>query len=72
VKRTRADESTGVVIYICTETTQGNSLCSYLYLKLEKNVMFFFFYLLSSFFYKIEEQEGGTGPVCAGGKGVRR
>jgi hypothetical protein len=47
VKRTRADEPVRVVIYICMETTQGNSLCSYLYLKLAK-MSCFSFYLFSS------------------------
>jgi hypothetical protein len=32
----------GVVIHICIETTQGNSLCSYLYLKLAKTSHFSF------------------------------
>jgi hypothetical protein len=36
VKRTGRDEPVGVVIHICMETTQGISLCSYLYLKLGK------------------------------------
>jgi hypothetical protein len=31
-----------VVIHICMETTQGNSLCIYLYLKLAKMSCFFF------------------------------
>jgi hypothetical protein len=61
VKRTRGDKPIGVVIYICMETTQGNSLCSSLYLKLAK-MSCFSFYLF--FFYKIREQEGGTGSVC--------
>jgi hypothetical protein len=53
-------------------TTQGNSLCSYLYLKLAKpNVSLFIFYVFS--FYKIEEQEAephlGKGGVGIGGRG---
>jgi hypothetical protein len=55
VKRTRADEPVRVVIYICMETTQGNSLCSYLYLKLAK-MSCFSFYLFSFYFYKVGEQ----------------
>jgi hypothetical protein len=35
--RTGGGESTGAVIYICIGTTQGNSLCSYLYLKQAKH-----------------------------------
>jgi hypothetical protein len=41
------------------ETTQGNSLCGCLYLKLAKTSCFS--YHLSFFFYKIRKQEGGTG-----------
>jgi hypothetical protein len=36
VKRIRRDEPNGVVIHICMEISQGNPLCSYLYLKLAK------------------------------------
>jgi hypothetical protein len=42
-----------VIIHICMEMSQGNSLCSYL--KQTKMSIFFF--------YKIREQEGRTGPV---------
>jgi hypothetical protein len=59
---TRRDEPIGVVIHIYIETTQGNSLCSYLYLKLSKT-SYFFFYLLCFFFYKVGEQEGRTSPA---------
>jgi hypothetical protein len=52
------DEPVGVVIHIYMETTQGNSPCSYLYLKLAETSCFSF-YLLSFFFYKIREQDGG-------------
>jgi hypothetical protein len=48
------------------ERTQGNSLCSHLYLKLAK-MPCFSFSLLYFFFYKIKEQEGRTG--CAQGSG---
>jgi hypothetical protein len=37
VKRTGRDKSIGAVIHVCMETTQGSSLCRYLYLKLEKH-----------------------------------
>jgi hypothetical protein len=46
--------SVGIVIHIFVETTQWNSLCSYLYLKLAK-MPCFSFYLLCFFFYKIRE-----------------
>jgi hypothetical protein len=49
VKRTERGESIGVVIHICMGTTQGNFLCSYLYLKLAKrHVSHFIFYVFSS------------------------
>jgi hypothetical protein len=53
---TRADEPIGIVMYICMEITQGNSMCSYLDLELAKMSCFPFF------LYKIEEHEGRTGP----------
>jgi hypothetical protein len=62
VKRTGRDEPAGVVIHICMETTQGNSLYSYLYLKLAKTSCFSS-YLLCFFFYEIGEQEGRTGSA---------
>jgi hypothetical protein len=49
MKRTGRDEPAGVVTHMCLETIQGNSLCSYLYLKLAKASFFFFlFYVISS------------------------
>jgi hypothetical protein len=78
VKSIRGDEPNGVVMHICMETTQGNSMYSYLYLKLPKSHVFLF-YLFSFFFFKIREQESGTcteGTVTSGrgeitGKGGR-
>jgi hypothetical protein len=66
VKRIARFESIRFVIHICMETTQGNSLCRYLYLKLAK-MLCFSFYLLWFFFYKIGEQEGRTGSGRGGG-----
>jgi hypothetical protein len=71
VKRTRIDEPVGVVIHTCMETTQGNFLYSYLYLKLAK-MSCFSFYPLWLFFYKIREQEGRISSVGAGGGTGRR
>jgi hypothetical protein len=72
VERSGRDEPIGVVIHICIETTQGISLCSYLYLKLAKTPCFSFAFLYF-FFYKIGEQEGRTGSarwgVDTGGSG---
>jgi hypothetical protein len=67
VKRIRGDEPVGVVIHVCIEIKQGNSLCSFLYLKLAKTSCSFYF--LSFFLYKIREQESGTGPAGVGGGG---
>jgi hypothetical protein len=46
------------------ETTQGLSLCSYLYLNLTKMPCFSCYLLF--FFCKIREQEGGTGSGGGG------
>jgi hypothetical protein len=59
VKRTRRDEPIRLVTHVYMESAQGNSLCSYLYLKLAKTLCFSF-YFLCFFFYKIREQEDGT------------
>jgi hypothetical protein len=68
VKRTGRGESTGAILHIYMGTTQGNSLYSYLYLKLAKHhVSCFIFYVF--FYYKIEEQEAGT--CSAGGCGEK-
>jgi hypothetical protein len=49
VRRTGRGESFGAVIHICMGTSQGNSLCSYLYLKLAKHhVSCFIYYVFSS------------------------
>jgi hypothetical protein len=60
VKRTGRDEPIGIVIHKCLETTQGITLCSYLYLKFVKTPCFSN-NVLCFFFYKIREQESRTG-----------
>jgi hypothetical protein len=74
MKRTRRDESIEVVMHLYMETTQGNFLCSYLYLKLAKTSRFSYC-LLSFLYYKIREQEGRTGFAKLGwgevGRGIR-
>jgi hypothetical protein len=62
VKRTGRGEPIGVVLNICMETTQGNSLCSCLDLKLAK-ISCSSFYLLCFFSYKIGEQEARIGSA---------
>jgi hypothetical protein len=57
MKKLRGDEPSGVIIHIYMEISQGDSLCSYFYLKQAKISLFSFF------FYKIRGQEGGTGPA---------
>jgi hypothetical protein len=42
MKKIRGDEPAGVIIHTHMEISQGNSLCSYLYLKREKCHFFFF------------------------------
>jgi hypothetical protein len=66
VKKIRGDKLVGVIIHIYMEISQGNSLCSYPYLKLKCQV--FSFYLFFFIFYKIREQKGGTSPE--GGAGI--
>jgi hypothetical protein len=41
MKKNRGDEPIGVIIHIYMEISQGNSLCSYLYLKQAKMSFFF-------------------------------
>jgi hypothetical protein len=65
VKRTGRGKSIGAVIHICMETTQEISLCSYLYLNLEK-ASCFSFYLLYFFFYIIREYKSGAGSAWVG------
>jgi hypothetical protein len=55
-ERTGRDEPTGVVIHTCMETTQGNSLCSYLSLKLAKTPCFSFSFM---FFILQNQRTGG-------------
>jgi hypothetical protein len=70
VKRTGRGESTGTVIHICMGTTQGNSLCSYLYLKLAKHcVLCFIFYVFSSTKLETGFAWGWEGRVGSGGGG---
>jgi hypothetical protein len=45
VKKNKGDVPIGVVILICMETTQGNTLFCYLYLKLAKTPCFPFYLL---------------------------
>jgi hypothetical protein len=69
VKKTERSESTGVVIHICMGTTQGNSLCSYLYLKLAKHHISHFIFIFYIFFYKMQNRRQNR--VCPGGEGFR-
>jgi hypothetical protein len=53
MKKIRGDEPSGVIMHTYMEISQGNSLCSSLYLKLKCPVFRFIFF----FSYKIGEQE---------------
>jgi hypothetical protein len=66
MKKIREDEPTGVITHLYMEIPQGNSLCSYLYLK-QANMSCFSFSFFFFFFCKIREQEGRTGPAWGGG-----
>jgi hypothetical protein len=70
MKRTGRDEPIGIVIQICMERTQGNSLCSYLYLKLAK-ILYFCFYLLCFFSSTKSEKLFCVGRGLAPVGGVR-
>jgi hypothetical protein len=61
MKRTRRDASIGIVIHIQVETMQGNSLCSYIYFKLAKSIMFLF---LSFIFFLLQNQRTGSSQGC--------
>jgi hypothetical protein len=72
VKRSGRDGLMWVIIHKCMETTQGISLYSYLYLKLEKNTVFLIiFYVFSSTKSenKRAEQVLPIGGVCVLGGG---
>jgi hypothetical protein len=56
MKKIRGDKPTGVIIHIHMEILQGNSLCSYLYLKQAKMSCFFLHPIFSP--TKIGEEEG--------------
>jgi hypothetical protein len=60
MKKNRGGEPFAVILHIYMKISQGNSPCSYLYLKQAK--MSFFLFLF--FFYKIGEQEDRTCPAC--------
>jgi hypothetical protein len=61
VKKTGREEPIGVERHLYMETTQGNSLCSYLYAKPAKTLFLFIFYVSSS--TKSKEQESRTGSA---------
>jgi hypothetical protein len=66
MKKIRGVKPIGVIIHRFTELSQGNSLCSYLYLKQAKNVMFFF---LSFLFFLVQNQRtGGWNESCPRGR----
>jgi hypothetical protein len=50
MKKIRGDKPVGVVVHICKDILQGNSLCSYLYLKQVKMscISFYLFLVFST------------------------
>jgi hypothetical protein len=68
VKRTGRDEPIWVVVHICIETIQENSMCIYLYLKLAKTVCFSF-YLLCFISIKSENKRAEQGRFALVGGG---
>jgi hypothetical protein len=63
VKRTGRGETIGAIIHIYIRTTQGNSLCIYLYLELAKPM----FLILSFMFFLLQNQKtGGRGGERVG------
>jgi hypothetical protein len=57
MKKIREDKPVGVITHICMELSQGNSLCSYLYLKQAKISCFsFYFFLLQNWRNRKAEQ----------------
>jgi hypothetical protein len=71
MEKIKGDKPVGGIIHIHMEMSQGNSLCSYFYLKQAK-MSWFSFYLFSFFFYKIGKQEGGTNPPRRASKCKKR
>jgi hypothetical protein len=77
MKKIRGDKLSGVVIHAYMELSQGNSLCSYLYLKLKCHVFilsFLFFFLLQNWRTRRVQQappRGRLAPVGGGGVGQR-
>jgi hypothetical protein len=76
MKKIRGDKPIGVIIHIYMELSQGNSLCSYLYLKLKCPVFCFISSLFSSTKLGLGRQ---TSPAwgegwhqCGRGEGHRR
>jgi hypothetical protein len=66
------DKPSGVIVHTNMEISQGNTLCSYLYLKLKCHAFHFLFSLFSSTKSenkKVEQslpREGGLAPVREG------
>jgi hypothetical protein len=64
MKKIRGDEPIGIIVHTYMKISQGNSLSSYLYLKLKCHVSCFYLFSFSS--YKIREQESGRNPSQRG------
>jgi hypothetical protein len=64
MKKIRGDKPIWVIIHTYIEISQGNSLCSYLYLKLKCHV----FILSFLFFLLYNQRRGGQNESCPGGR----
>jgi hypothetical protein len=76
MKKNRRDEPIGVLMPIYIELSQGNSLCSYLYLRQAKMSFFFLFYSTNSENRRVEQVPhrgiGTSGRRKVVGRGNRR
>jgi hypothetical protein len=66
MKKNREDKPTGTLIHTYMEISQGNFLCSYLYLKKAK-ISFFFFNFTKSEKRRVEQVLPREGLVKVGG-----
>jgi hypothetical protein len=64
MKKFRGDNPSGIIIHPYNEISQGNSLCSYHYLKLKYHVFCFIF----SLFFLLCNQRGGQNKSHPGGR----
>jgi hypothetical protein len=69
MKKIRGGKSIGVTIYLYMETSQGNSLCSYLYHKQKCHVFLFLFFFFIKSDNRRAEQVCPVGRIGPSGRG---